>query len=95
MNRIPLTDATIATASYLRYHPGTTCRDVAIDVMGGTGRTRTGSRARAYNALIELERMGRARRVKPTEYSKGSGDRWWHVPRESHPCDCGMDGCVT
>lgn len=44
--------------AYLREHPGCTAREVAVNVIGGTGATRTSSRAYAYTTLVELERRG-------------------------------------
>jgi hypothetical protein len=45
-----------AVLAYVRRHPRCTARDVARDVLHGTGATRTPARSAAYGALVELER---------------------------------------
>jgi hypothetical protein len=47
-----LEDALVAALErvYLRGVPGATARDVAVNVYGGTGGTRTNSRAHAYTS---------------------------------------------
>jgi hypothetical protein len=58
--------------SYLRNAGGATARDVAREVFGGTGGTRTSPRARAYTDLLHLERSGQVARSRPD----GNADVW-------------------
>lgn len=53
--------ATLRRANILKFvesNPGCTSRDVARDVLGGTGNTRTATRSQAINDLRWLERNG-------------------------------------
>lgn len=68
-----------AIANYVAAHPGCTARDVAIDVLGGTGRTRTHLRQQAYQALVLLEAARVVTRVKGPTHS------WYPVVEGEQP----------
>jgi len=51
-----------AVLRYVLAHPGCTARQVAVDVFGGSGATRTGSRNKASATLLRLWRAQRLRR---------------------------------
>lgn len=66
-----------AIRDHITQNPGCTCRDVARDVFGGTGNTRTTQRNQAQGYLRMLEDMGHIRRVRPTDnYSRRKADLW-------------------
>ena len=87
---------------YLLKHQGSTARDVAIDVLRGSGATRTNTRRLAASALLRLESRGVVRRERETGGGRQAADRWYviGVPVPTASLDtrrmckaCGERGC--
>jgi len=59
---------------FVSAHEGCTAKDVAIELFGGTGKTRTTERTRAHACLRELEEVGK---LSAKTERKGDAARWY------------------
>lgn len=61
---------------YLERNPGSTARDVAVDLLHGSGEAHTRKRSQAATALRRLERAGLVMRLRD-KGGRNSFDRWY------------------